>query len=85
MRRVSPSSSIATDRDVKGPLYARAGIPDYWIFDLDVDRLLVLREPAADGYRLVQVFTRGQQVAPLFAPDFPVDVASILGADEGDR
>ena len=78
------SSSITTDRDVKGPLYARAGIPDYWIFDLDADRLLVLREPSEEGYRVVRVFARGQRVAPLFAPDFPVDVAEILGARDAD-
>ena len=77
-------SSLAVDRDVKGPMYARAGIPDYWIFDLDADRLLVLREPSPDGYRVVQVFARGQRVAPLFAPDFPVDVAEILGHRDGE-
>ena len=77
-------SSLAVDRDVKGPMYARAGIPDYWIFDLDADRLLVLREPTPDGYRVVQVFARGQRVAPLFAPDFLVDVAEILGPRDGD-
>ncbi|MDP8924743.1 MAG: Uma2 family endonuclease [Chloroflexota bacterium] len=78
------SSSISVDRDVKGPMYARAGIADYWIFDLDAYCLLVLREPSADGYRVVRVFARGQQVAPLFAPDFPVDVAEILGTPDGD-
>ena len=77
-------SSLAVDRDVKGPMYARAGVADYWIFDLDADRLLVLREPSADGYRVVQVYARGQHVTPLFAPDFSIDVAETLGPRAGD-
>jgi len=32
-------SSLAFDREHKGSLYARAGVPDYWIVNL-VDRLL---------------------------------------------
>src|SRR5260370_136696 len=42
-------SSLAVDRQHKGSLYARAGLPDYWILNL-VDRVLeVYREPAPDA------------------------------------
>jgi Uma2 family endonuclease len=41
-------SSLTFDRRDKGSLYARAGIPDYWIVNL-VDRVLeVYREPMPD-------------------------------------
>ena len=41
-------SSVAFDRLAKGSLYARAGIPDYWIVNL-VDRVLeVYREPGPE-------------------------------------
>src|SRR3712207_333766 len=33
-------SSIEYDRQTKGPMYARAGIADYWILDLGRDHLL---------------------------------------------
>src|SRR5438552_6294302 len=41
-------SSLALDREVKGSLYARAGIADYWLIDL-VDRVVeVHRDPAPE-------------------------------------
>ena len=41
-------SSLAFDRRDKGSLYARAGIPDYWIVNLGERVLEVYREPAPD-------------------------------------
>jgi Uma2 family endonuclease len=41
-------SSLASDRERKGSLYARAGLEDYWVLNL-VDRVLeVYREPVRD-------------------------------------
>ena len=79
------SSSAAEDRDVKAPLYARARIGELWIVDLDAERLEVYRDPSPSGYRLVQVFGRGQQISPLFAPDFEVEVDEILGTPNDPR
>ena len=72
-------TSLEYDRDVKGPLYARAGIPEYWLVELDGDRLLVYREPSPDGYRLVRTLRRGESVAPLALPDRQIPVSDILG------
>jgi Uma2 family endonuclease len=79
------SSSVAEDREIKGPLYARAGVAEFWLADLIADRLEVYRDPAPTGYRLVWVFGRGQRVSPLFAPDFMIDVDAILGPADGAR
>jgi Uma2 family endonuclease len=62
-------TTLAFDRKRKGPLYAGAGIPEYWIVNL-ADRILeVYREPieTADGwhYRLVHRVGPGEQVIPL--------------------
>lgn len=73
-------TSLSYDRQTKAPLYARAGIPELWIADLGGQRLEVHREPSPTGYRLVQVFARGQQMSPLFAPDLTIEVDAILGA-----
>ena len=43
--------SLRRDRTVKQRLYARCGMPEYWIVALPDARLEVHREPAADGYR----------------------------------
>ena len=39
------ASSLAYDRDVKGPLYARHGIPVHWVLDLNERRLLLHEAP----------------------------------------
>lgn len=44
-------TSLAFDRDVKIPLYARHGIPEAWLIDLEARRLTVYSEPTANGYR----------------------------------
>ncbi len=72
-------SSIEYDRQTKGPMYARAGIADYWILDLARDRLLVHREPTEDGYAATRVYRRGEQVSPLAFPDLALAVDDILG------
>ena len=77
-------SSLRFDRQHKASLYARAGLPDYWIVNL-VDRCLeVYREPAQDaqapyGWRYGSVTTLRPpaNVAPL-AFSFSVTVASLL-------
>jgi Uma2 family endonuclease len=44
-------SSLPVDLAVKAPLYASAGIAEYWVLDLDGRRAIVHREPGHDGYR----------------------------------
>ena len=39
-------SSLDSDRVRKGSLYARAGLPDYWVLNLEDSVLEVYREPA---------------------------------------
>ena len=59
-------SSLETDRREKARLYARAGIPRYWIVNL-VDRRLEVHEQPAEidgvpGYRRVTSWSVGQTV-----------------------
>jgi Uma2 family endonuclease len=72
-------TSLRTDRGRKRTMYARAGIPEYWIVDLLHDRIEVYRDPARGRYQSVWLAGRGDTVSPLFAPDLAVDVATILG------
>ena len=58
-------NSLQTDRTVKQRLYARCGIPEYWILALPDQRLEIHRDPAADGYRSVTIHRAGEAVAPL--------------------
>ncbi len=71
-------SSLAEDRTTKARLYARAGILDYWIVNL-VDRVVeVHRAPSANAYATVTTFGPEDSVAPLAAPDRPIQVADLL-------
>jgi Uma2 family endonuclease len=44
-------SSHAIDRDMKAALYARAGVPTYWLVDVPARVVLVYSDPAGEGYR----------------------------------
>lgn len=78
-------SSLTTDREEKGSLYARAGLADYWIVNL-VERVLeVYRVPEIDaaapfGWRYArrEVFDAAQVVAPAAAPAANIRVADLL-------
>jgi len=78
-------SSLSSDRERKGSIYARAGLPDYWVLNL-IDRVLeVYREPAAEpsapfGWRYTrcEVFAPSARVSPLAAPGASVRVGDLL-------
>jgi len=78
-------ASLAKDRHLKGALYARAGIADYWVVNLVDEVLEVYREPVRAPsrrhgwkYRSVKLLKRGAKIAPLAAPRARVRVADLL-------
>jgi hypothetical protein len=70
-------TSLAYDRTVKLPLYARAGIAEVWIVDLEARAVEVHREPSADGYRHFEHVREGQ-IVPAAFPDLELELADIL-------
>lgn len=78
-------TSLAVDRQYKGSLYARAGVPEYWILNL-IDRVLeVYREPQSDsaaafGWRYTRDDTLDPavRVTPLAAPASSILVSQLL-------
>ena len=78
-------SSLALDRRVKAGLYARAGLPEYWIANLVEGVLEVHREPGPKpdtaygwDYRSVQILRPPAAVTPLGAPGALISVADLL-------
>ncbi len=71
-------SSPAFDTNEKRLLYARAGIPDYWVVDVNGRRLLVYRDPQAGDYATQQVVGPAGAVSPLAVPGAVVRVADLL-------
>jgi Uma2 family endonuclease len=56
------STSQRRDLVEKPPIYASAGIPEYWVLDLSESVLHVHRQPAADGYLHISRVTSGGAV-----------------------
>jgi Uma2 family endonuclease len=78
-------TTLAYDRDVKGPLYARAGIADFWLLDVPGRRLTVLRQPRLDPasatgwiYGESGLYLPGDEIAPLEKPGCGVAVADLF-------
>ena len=62
-------STLDTDRKEKLELYAKNGIPEYWIVNTEARQLEVYREPAGKIYRVKLTLSEDQVVAPLEFPD----------------
>ena len=71
-------TTLHLDRKVKLPLYAAAGITEYWIIDLEAERVEVYREPGPEGYDRVQRLARGEAISPAALPDVVIRVDDIL-------
>ena len=71
-------SSLASDRRLKLPLYARAGIVEAWLVDLEGEAVEVHREPRRTGYALIRRYQRGERAAPQALPDVEVAVEDLL-------
>jgi Uma2 family endonuclease len=67
------------DRQVKIPLYARAGIGEVWLVDLNGQRIEMFREPSGGVYHDVTRHERGAGLAPLAFPDVALVVDDLLG------
>jgi Uma2 family endonuclease len=71
-------STLRQDLGTKARLYARAGIPDYWVVDIPTSKLHVLRDPAPEGYRFAQELVSGDSIRPLANPSASIPVAELL-------
>jgi Uma2 family endonuclease len=68
-------SSLTDDLTQKREKYAAAGVPEYWVLDVEGRRLVVFRGPRAGYYPAPEVLETGAVVNPLFAPQlsFAID------------
>ncbi|MBI4263507.1 MAG: Uma2 family endonuclease [Acidobacteria bacterium] len=78
-------TTLAYDRGTKGSLYARAGVPDYWIVNLTESILETHRDPTSHSaarfgwhYRPASRFDSGETVEPLSRPGARIPVSDLL-------
>ena len=71
-------SSIDYDRRTKIPSYARAGIREVWLVDLEHDRIEACSEPTPDGYRVTRRHALGDSLSPAALPDLTLETDRII-------
>lgn len=71
-------SPLEFDREDKLPIYAEAGITEYWIVNLIDDVIEVYRDPAGQMYRSQSTARRGDSLTLLGLPDVTIAVSDIL-------
>ena len=71
-------TSLAFDRDVKVPLYARAGIAEVWLVDLNEGAIERHTEPSENGYRLVRRAMPGETLESAALPGLAAPVDTVL-------
>lgn len=71
-------TSLRFDRTVKLALYARAGIPEYWLADANAETITVYRQPADETYTEARVVGIDGTLSPLAFPDLLIRVADLF-------
>ena len=78
-------TTLSLDRNEKAALYAEAGIPDYWLLNMQNRALEVRREPAimpdapyGFGYRALTVYSEQDTVTSLALPHVEIRVSDLL-------
>ncbi|MBI2502504.1 MAG: Uma2 family endonuclease [Candidatus Latescibacteria bacterium] len=72
-------TSVAYDRDIKIPLYARAGIPQVWLVHLPDESVEVYAQPSAGAYRQLRHLRRGESLQAAGVPALVLQVDELLG------
>ena len=71
-------SSIDYDRKTKLPLYARNGIKEFWIIDLNAQRLERYNQPNETGYGHCETLDKTGKISPVGLPDVVIELSRIL-------
>lgn len=75
---LSPSTA-AMDRGLKMETYARYGVGEYWMVDVEREAIEIYRlDQGASAYRLVQTCHKGDQATTPLLPGLSVDVTTLF-------
>jgi Uma2 family endonuclease len=72
-------TTLETDRKVKIPLYARAGIPEAWIVNILDERIEIYSAIEGESYGQIKRFGRGRRARSQILEGLSVGVDEILG------
>jgi len=72
-------TSLSYDRARKLPLYARAGIPESWLVDLQGEAIERHTNPVGGAYRVTMRVGRGEEIASQAVPGLVLRADEVLG------
>ncbi len=72
-------ATLPTDRRIKVPLYARSGIPEVWVVNLQQQLVEVYSEPLEGEYKVVSTAQRGQTLPLREYEGIELSVDDVLG------
>ena len=72
-------SSLRLDRGLKLRVYAKSGVAEYWIVNLQARQVEVHRNPHDLGYATVDIAKPGDTIRFSAFPDCPFAVDELLG------
>jgi len=78
-------TTVAYDRNVKLPLYAREGVPEFWLVEINPSQITVHRSPSLGSYQEIQVKHAGERIELLAFPGIEFAVSDILGPSTTDQ
>jgi len=70
-------TTLAYDRDIKIPIYARHGIAEVWLLDLHGGSLSIHRDPGPKGYQRVFTAKKNETVSPVLLPSIEIDLTEV--------
>ena len=71
-------STLKYDREIKIPLYAKAGIPEVWITNIEEQIFEVYKSPNQDSYEHMQIYGKGEVIPMSISADIAIIVDEIF-------
>ncbi len=73
-------SSLNADRTTKAELYAEAGISEYWVVDVQGQRIFMMRQVGVERrYGRLRTATVSETISPLAQPNAVLNIADLFG------
>ncbi len=70
-------TSLKTDMNFKKALYASAGIPEYWVLDVDAARLHQFWSPDGEAYSQSRTISIGERLDSMTIPELSVETEGL--------
>lgn len=65
-------TTVSQDLNIKAPIYARHGVPEYWVLDRNGGRIVQHYSPGENGYAHVQSVSIGETMTSVALPGLSI-------------